>query len=110
MSESPPTDSNKSPVVDKVAVASKHPGVFMETSELEAETGTKLPPNLPKKKPVITKDDHACGTPSNQEDKEAHSGPAYNTKLRRKKVQSRSKRKRFDRSKVTGYAHKIQSV
>ncbi len=29
--------------VDKVAVATKHPGVFMETAEMEKETGKKLP-------------------------------------------------------------------
>lgn len=32
--------------VDKVAVATKHPGVFVQTSELEAETGTKLPTGI----------------------------------------------------------------
>jgi len=35
--------TNSSPV-DKVAIAVKHPGVFMETTELEAETGTKVTP------------------------------------------------------------------
>ena len=33
--------SNKS--VNKVAVATKHPGVFMQTTELETETGQELP-------------------------------------------------------------------
>ena len=33
--------SNKS--VNKVAVATKHPGVFMQTAELETETGQVLP-------------------------------------------------------------------
>ena len=32
--------------VDKVAVATKHPGVFVETSELEAETGASLPTGI----------------------------------------------------------------
>ena len=105
MSESPPTDSvsNKSPVVDKVAVACKHPGVFMETSELEAETGAKLQLNLQIKKPIITENGQSRSTHSTQE--EAHSDPVYSTNLRRKKIHSRSKRKRFDRSKVTGYVH-----
>ena len=45
--------ANKS--VDKVAVATKHPGVFMQTSELEAETGEVLPKS-PKNEVVVEKD------------------------------------------------------
>lgn len=32
--------------MDKVAVANKHPGVFVETVELEAETGESLPQGI----------------------------------------------------------------
>ena len=41
----PPETEGKSPPapVDKVVVARKHPGVFMETSELVEETGVQLP-------------------------------------------------------------------
>ena len=97
--------SGKSPVVDKVAVASKHPGVFMETSEFEAETGTKV--DLQIKKTDIFNDTHSSGALSNQEDKEDHTDLPVETNLPRKKVHSRSKRKRFDRTKVTGNIQKI---
>ncbi len=44
--------ANKS--VDKVAVATKHPGVFMQTSELVAETGEVIPKSP--KNEIVDKD------------------------------------------------------
>ncbi len=49
--ESSPGSGNK---VDKVAVATKHPGVFVETSELEKETGKKLPVGIELKEVVVS--------------------------------------------------------
>ena len=105
MPESPARGSTrgKSPVVDKVAVASKHPGVFMETSELEAVTSTTLKSDLPIKKSVsaTVDDDRSSGTPSNDDDVKVDLELAEaEINIPRKKVHSKSKRKRVDRSKV----------
>ena len=93
----------KSPAVSKVAVASKHPGVFMETSELEAVTSTTLKSDLAKKKSesATIDDDKSSGTPSNDDDVKVDLELAEDEiNIPRKKAHSKSKRKRVDRSKV----------
>ena len=102
MSESEPIDvgCNKSPIADKVAVATKHPGVFMETSEFEAETGTKIQSTAAPKKTSHSEDDDSCDISLNQEDKDKLLEVPTETPVSRKRVLPRLRRKRVDRLKV----------
>ena len=102
MSESEPIDvgGNKSPIANKVAVATKHPGVFMETSEFEAETGTKIQSRAAPNKRCNSEDDDSCDISFNEEDKEKVLEVTTETPMSRKRALPRSRRKRVDRLKV----------
>ena len=102
MSESEPIDvgGNKSPIAKRVAVATKHPGVFMETSEFEAETGTKIQSRAAPNKRCSSEDDDSCDISLNEEDKESVLEVSTETPMSRKRALPRSRRKRVDRLKV----------
>ena len=84
----------------KASVASKHPGVFMETSELEAESEKSLDDDLNVVE-IDTNEDHdETKFPSNEEDSNLSSEISSETPSVRKKHHARLKKKRFSIKKV----------
>ena len=84
----------------KASVASKHPGVFMETSELEAESAKSLDDDLNVVE-IDTNEDHdESKFPSNEEDSNLSSEISSETSSVRKKHPARSKKKRFSTKRV----------
>ena len=92
----------------KAKVASKHPGVFMETSELEAETEKSLDDDLNVVE-IDTNEDHAeTKFPSNEEDSNLSSEiSSTETSSVRKKHHARSKKKRFGTKRVMAKLYEI---
>merc|ERR1711997_1395775 len=92
---------HKSPIMHKSSVASKHPGVFMETSELEAESEKSLDDDLNVVE-IDTNEDHdETKFPSNEEDSNLSSEISSETPSVRKKHHARSKKKRFSTKRST---------
>ena len=84
----------------KASVASKHPGVFMETSELEAESVKSLDDDLNVVE-IDTNEGHdESKFPSNEEDSNLSSEISSETPSVRKKHPARSKKKRFSTKRV----------
>ena len=84
----------------KTKVASKHPGVFMETAEVEAETEKSLDDDLNVVE-IDTNEDHdEYKVPSNEEDSNLSSEISAETSSVRKKHHARSKKKRFGAKRV----------
>ena len=84
----------------KASVASKHPGVFMETSELEAEAVKSLDDDLNVVE-IDTNEGHdESKFPSNEEDSNLSSEISSETPSVRKKHPARSKKKRFSTKRV----------
>ena len=77
--------------VDKVAVAVKHPGVFMETSELEAETGQKLSTPEKAKMPDSPVKEEPEALPEPEPEPEPAKEPPASTKKRGKRDQTAPK-------------------
>ena len=84
----------------KASVASKHPGVFMETSELEAETEKSLDDDLNVVEIDTIEDHDETKFPSNEEDSNLSSEISSETASVRKKHHARSKKKRFGAKRV----------
>ena len=84
----------------KAKVASKHPGVFMETSELEAETEKSLDDDLNVVEIDTIEDHDETKFPSNEEDSNLSSEISSETPSVRKKHHARSKKKRFSTKRV----------
>ena len=95
MSKSGKKESDKSPIKDKVAVASRLRGVFMETADFEAETGIKLSSDVEETTPVVLEEDTPKELPNDTDDKEPNVDESMECKPVRKKVHPRSKKKRF---------------
>ena len=95
MSKSGKKESDKSPIKDKVAVASRLRGVFMETSDFEAETGIKLSSEVEEILPVTKEVDTPKELPDDTDDKEPNVEDSMESKPFRKKVHPRSKKRRF---------------
>ena len=95
MSKSGKKESDKSPIKDKVAVASRLRGVFMETADFEAETGIKLSSEVEEILPVTQEVDTPKELPDDTDDKEPNVEDSMESKPVRKKVHPRSKKKRF---------------
>ena len=84
----------------KASVASKHPGVFMETSELEAESEKSLDDDLNVVE-IDTNEDHdETKFLSNEENSNLSSEISSETPSVRKKHHARSKKKRFSTKRV----------
>ena len=100
MSKSDCKESSTSPMKDKVAVATKHRGVFMETAEFEAETGTKLPGDLPENKVASTEAKYLDTPARSQESQQIDPEVIFEQHPVKKKVRPRTKKKRFSMKKV----------
>ena len=95
MSKSGKKESDKSPIKDKVAVASRLRGVFMETADFEAETGIKLSSDVEETIPVAQEEDMPKELPDDTDDKEPNVDESLECKPVRKKLHPRTKKKRF---------------
>ena len=91
----------------KAKVASKHPGVFMETSELEAETEKSLDDDLNVVEIDTNEDYDETKFPSNEEDSNLSSEISSETSSSRKKHHARSKKKRFGTKRVMAKLYEI---
>ena len=100
MSKSDSKESNRSPMKDKVAVATKHPGVFMETAEFEAETGTKLAGDLEENNVAITEENYLDKPVRSEESQKIDPEILLEPHPTKKKVHPRTKKKRFSLKKV----------
>ena len=95
MSKSGNGKSDQSPIKDKVAVASKHRGVFMETAEFEAETGTKLSSDIEESISVTHEEEVSLELLDDPDENEQTMDGPFEPRPVRKKVHPRSKKKRF---------------
>ena len=107
MSKSGNKESEKSPIKDKVAVASKHRGVFMETAEFEAETGTKLSSEIKESISVVDEKELSPDMPDSLEEKETHLDESIEPASVRKRNHPRSKKKRFTLKRVLVFNYRI---
>ena len=101
MSKAETKEPSKSPIKDKVAVATKHRGVFMETAEFEAETGTKLNEDVEENNVEIPEENKSVEKTVDQEDEHVFAEVTLEPGTVKKKVPPRSKKKRFSLKKVS---------
>ena len=101
MSKSDSKESSRSPLKDKVSVATKHLGVFMETAEFEAETGTTLHRDLEENKVATTEKNYLDKPVRSQESHQVDPEVLFEPHPVKKKVHPRTKKKRFTLKKVS---------
>ena len=109
MSKSGNGKSDQSPIKDKVAVASKHRGVFMETAEFEAETGTKLSSDIEESISVTQEEEVSLELLDDPDENEQTVDEPIEPRPVRKKVHPRSKKKRFTKKVLIFTSFSINS-